>query len=221
MNSFAERVGNLQENRYNILYEKSKWYGRTAMKTIKMPYYKSTMDLHIDEKISPLWLLRKSTNTKAMPMKKNWFTRHWPTYRHATTQRTCQGQRKVVLVRAITLARYPAKLRCRFAQRNSEWKSRCGYYDFNCTDYTAHDNRGTKGDVRWRNRKKRKNCRQRCFCWRRFVYVCALPSGAGFHVHKLAAQCDLLVTEGLLNRTFAGFSADAKAFCRVFVLRKP
>ncbi|MPM27265.1 Lactate racemase [bioreactor metagenome] len=45
-----------------------------------------------------------------------------------------------------------------------------------------------------------------------FISMGTLPSGAGFHVNKLAAQCDLLVTEGFIEpHFFAGFSGGRKS----------
>lgn len=45
-----------------------------------------------------------------------------------------------------------------------------------------------------------------------FVELCTLPSGAVFQVNKLAAQCDLLVTEGFVEpHFFAGFSGGRKS----------
>ena len=44
-----------------------------------------------------------------------------------------------------------------------------------------------------------------------FLELCTLPSGAVFQVNKLAAQCDLLVTEGFVEpHFFAGFSGGRK-----------
>ncbi len=43
-------------------------------------------------------------------------------------------------------------------------------------------------------------------------YICPLPSGAGFTVHKLAVDCDLLLTEGFIEpHFFAGFSGGRKS----------
>lgn len=45
-----------------------------------------------------------------------------------------------------------------------------------------------------------------------FVELCALPSGAAFQVNRLAAECDLLVTEGFVEpHFFAGFSGGRKS----------
>ena len=45
-----------------------------------------------------------------------------------------------------------------------------------------------------------------------FVELCTLPSGAVFQVNKLAARCDLLVTEGFVEpHFFAGFSGGRKS----------
>lgn len=45
-----------------------------------------------------------------------------------------------------------------------------------------------------------------------FVELCTLPSGAVFQVNKLAAECDLLVTEGFVEpHFFAGFSGGRKS----------
>ena len=45
-----------------------------------------------------------------------------------------------------------------------------------------------------------------------FVHVCTLPSGAEFNVNQLAVECDLLVTEGFIEpHFFAGFSGGRKS----------
>lgn len=45
-----------------------------------------------------------------------------------------------------------------------------------------------------------------------FVSVCTLPSGAGFRVNRLAAECDLLLCEGFIEpHFFAGFSGGRKS----------
>ena len=45
-----------------------------------------------------------------------------------------------------------------------------------------------------------------------FVHVCGLPSGADFWVNRLAAECDLLLTEGFIEpHFFAGFSGGRKS----------
>ncbi|MCD8250196.1 MAG: nickel-dependent lactate racemase [Lachnospiraceae bacterium] len=45
-----------------------------------------------------------------------------------------------------------------------------------------------------------------------FTFLGTLPSGAEFHVNKLAADCDLLVTEGFIEpHFFAGFSGGRKS----------
>ena len=52
-----------------------------------------------------------------------------------------------------------------------------------------------------------------------FTYMCKLPSGADFYVNSLAAECDLLVTEGFIEpHFFAGFSGEERVFCREFVV---
>ncbi len=45
-----------------------------------------------------------------------------------------------------------------------------------------------------------------------FVHICTLPSGAEFEVNRLAAECDLLITEGFIEpHFFAGFSGGRKS----------
>lgn len=45
-----------------------------------------------------------------------------------------------------------------------------------------------------------------------FVHVCQLPSGAQFHVNRLAVDCDLLLAEGFIEpHFFAGFSGGRKS----------
>ena len=50
------------------------------------------------------------------------------------------------------------------------------------------------------------------FAPEQFVELCVLPSGAVFQVNRLAAECDLLVTEGFVEpHFFAGFSGGRKS----------
>lgn len=50
------------------------------------------------------------------------------------------------------------------------------------------------------------------FCPEEFTFLGTLPSGAEFHVNTLAAECDLLVTEGFIEpHFFAGFSGGRKS----------
>lgn len=50
------------------------------------------------------------------------------------------------------------------------------------------------------------------FCPEEFVRICELPSGAEFFVNKIAAECDLLITEGFIEpHFFAGFSGGRKS----------
>lgn len=52
----------------------------------------------------------------------------------------------------------------------------------------------------------------RAFQTEEFVSMGTLPSGAGFYVNRLAAECDLLVTEGFIEpHFFAGFSGGRKS----------
>ena len=45
-----------------------------------------------------------------------------------------------------------------------------------------------------------------------FEFVCELPSGAGFHINRIALECDLLIAEGFIEpHFFAGFSGGRKS----------
>lgn len=50
------------------------------------------------------------------------------------------------------------------------------------------------------------------FCPEDFVDMGTLPSGAAFHVNRAVVECDLLITEGLIEpHFFAGFSGGCKS----------
>ena len=50
------------------------------------------------------------------------------------------------------------------------------------------------------------------YCDKDFRYICELPSGASFSVHKEAVECDLLIAEGFIEpHFFAGFSGGRKS----------
>ncbi len=185
------------------------------MKTIKMPYYKSAMDLHIDEKNLTAVITAKIDKYKSNADEKELV--YQALANPIGTPRLSElakGKEKVVLVTSDHTRAVPSKITLPILLK----EIRNGNPDADITiliatglhrPTTIEEQKAMFGEEIVKNEKIVVND---AFADEDFVYVCALPSGAGFHVHKLAAQCDLLVTEGFIEpHFFAGFSGGRKS----------
>ncbi|NLL49817.1 MAG: nickel-dependent lactate racemase [Eubacteriaceae bacterium] len=185
------------------------------MKTIKMPYYKSTMDLHIDEKNLAAVITAKIDKYKSDADEEELV--YQALANPIGTPRLnelAKGKEKVVLVTSDHTRAVPSKITLPILLK----EIRNGNPDADITiliatglhrPTTIEEQKAMFGEEIVKNEKIVVND---AFADEDFVYVCALPSGAGFHVHKLAAQCDLLVTEGFIEpHFFAGFSGGRKS----------
>lgn len=185
------------------------------MKTISVPYYKGHMELHVDEK-----------NLKAV------ITAHGDSYdpqkgeteliREALANpidslplhELAAGKKKVTLVTSDHTRAVPSKLTLPILLE----EIRRGNPDADITilvatglhrETTEEEMRSMFGDEIVDHEKIAVN---HAFKPEEFVYMGTLPSGAEFYVNKLAAECDLLVTEGFIEpHFFAGFSGGRKS----------
>ncbi len=185
------------------------------MEIIKIPYYTSTLDLHIEEK-----------NLKAVL---------YPGIHEAKTEATeeeivrkalanpigtkrlseiAKGKKKVTLVTSDHTRAMPSKITLPILLE----EIRQGSPDAEITiliatglhrKTTGAEQRKMFGDTIADNEVIAVHD---AFNDEKMGYVCKLPSGAEFVVNHLAVDCDLLVTEGFIEpHLFAGFSGGRKS----------
>ena len=185
------------------------------MKTIAIPYYRGTLDLHMDE-----------SNLKAVLE-----ADIHGVERHGTEQdivraalavpigsprlrELAKGKNKVVLVTSDHTRAVPSKITLPILLE----EIRAGNPAADITILiatglhratTEEEQRRMFGDVIVDHEKIAVN---NAFDLEQFVRLCTLPSGAEFCVNRIAAECDLLVTEGFIEpHFFAGFSGGRKS----------
>ncbi|MCI5624570.1 MAG: nickel-dependent lactate racemase [Clostridiales bacterium] len=185
------------------------------MKTIAIPYYRGTLDLHMDE-----------SNLKAVLE-----ADIHGVERHGTEQdivraalaapigsprlrELAKGKNKVVLVTSDHTRAVPSKITLPILLE----EIRAGNPAADITILiatglhratTEEEQRRMFGDVIVDHEKIAVN---NAFDPEQFVRLCTLPSGAEFCVNRIAAECDLLVTEGFIEpHFFAGFSGGRKS----------
>jgi len=185
------------------------------MKTIHIPYYTSGMDLHVQEEnlqavitaktdtydpgFSPEELvLQALENPIGLPRLRD----------------LAKGKKKVVLVTSDHTRAVPSKLTLPILLR----EIRQGNPDADITILIATGTHRPTTELEQRRMfgdeivDREKIVVNKAFQQEDFTYICALPSGAEFWVHHLAAECDLLVTEGFIEpHFFAGFSGGRKS----------
>lgn len=185
------------------------------MKTIKIPYYTSTLDLHVSEENlkqvvtakmheydpgkSEIQLIREALEAPIGTPR---------------LRELAKGKNKVVLVTSDHTRAVPSKLTLPILLA----EIREGNPDADITILiatglhratTEEEQRRMFGDAIVDNEKIAIN---NAFDPDQFVHVCKLPSGADFNCNKLAVECDLLVTEGFIEpHFFAGFSGGRKS----------
>lgn len=185
------------------------------MKTIKIPYYTSTMDLHVEEK-----------NLKAV------ITAKMHQYDPGKTEEElvlealahpigskplkelAAGKKKITIVTSDHTRAVPSKLTLPILLR----ELRSGSPDAEITiliatglhrPTTEEEQRRMFGDNIVDNEHIVVN---KAFEPNDFTKVCDLPSGAEFFCNKVAVDCDLLICEGFIEpHFFAGFSGGRKS----------
>lgn len=185
------------------------------MQTIKIPYYTSTLDLHVAEENLKQVITAKMHEYDPGKSEKELI--HEALEHPIGTPRLrelAKGKHKVVLVTSDHTRAVPSKLTLPILLA----EIREGNPDVDITiliatglhrPTTEEEQRRMFGDGIVDHEKIAIND---AFDPSQFVHVCTLPSGADFHVNKLATECDLLVTEGFIEpHFFAGFSGGRKS----------
>lgn len=185
------------------------------MKTIKIPYYTSTMDLHVSEENLKAVITAKMHEYKAEKSEEELV--HDALEHPIGTPRLSElakGKNKVVLVTSDHTRAVPSKITLPILLA----EIRKGNPDADITILiatglhratTEEEQRRMFGDAIVDNEKISVND---AFDPEQFADLGTLPSGAEFHVNKLAAECDLLITEGFIEpHFFAGFSGGRKS----------
>jgi nickel-dependent lactate racemase len=164
------------------------------VKTIKIPYYTSTLDLHVDEANLQAVITAKTDEYKTEKTEEELVE---DALEHPIgtpkLSELAKGKNKVVLVTSDHTRAVPSKLTLPILLK----EIRKGNPDADITILiaTGLHRETTKEEQR-----------------RMFEFVCGLPSGAELWVNKLALHCDLLITEGFIEpHFFAGFSGGRKS----------
>ncbi len=185
------------------------------MKTIPIPYYTSSLDLHIGEENLEAVITAKTEEydpgKSEVQLVEEALANPIGTPR---LRELAKGKKKVVLVTSDHTRAVPSKLTLPILLK----EIRQGNPDADITiliatglhrPTTETEQRRMFGDAIVDNEKIVVN---KAFEQDDFDFVCPLPSGAELWVNKLALDCDLLITEGFIEpHFFAGFSGGRKS----------
>lgn len=185
------------------------------MRTIAIPYYTSTLDIHVAEENLKAVVTAQMHEYKAD--KSEEAILHEALENPIGTPRLkelAKGKDKVVIVTSDHTRAVPSKLtlpillaEIREGNPNADITILIATGLHRAT--TPEEQRRMFGDAIVDNETIAVN---NAFDPSQFVHVCTLPSGAGFNVNRLAVECDLLVTEGFIEpHFFAGFSGGRKS----------
>ena len=185
------------------------------MKTIKIPYYTSSLDLHVEEENLEAVINAKTDSYD--PGKSETELVEEALANPIGTPRLrelAKGKQKVTLVTSDHTRAVPSKLTLPILLR----EIREGNPDADITiliatglhrPTTEDEQRRMFGDAIVDHEKIVVN---EAFKDEDFAYVRGLPSGAELWVNKVALDCDLLITEGFIEpHFFAGFSGGRKS----------
>lgn len=184
-------------------------------KTIPIPYYTSTLDLHVDEENLKAVITAKMHEFKADKSEDDLIREALNNPIGTPPLRElAKGKNKVVLVTSDHTRAVPSKITLPLELE----EIRKGNPDADITiliatglhrPTTEEEQRRMFGDAIVDNEKIVVN---HAFEPDEFVNMGTLPSGAEFHVNKLATECDLLICEGFIEpHFFAGFSGGRKS----------
>ena len=185
------------------------------MQTIQIPYYTSTLDLHVEEK-NLLQVVTAKMHEYDPGKSEVELIREALEHPIGTPRlrELAKGKNKVVLVTSDHTRAVPSKLTLPILLE----EIRSGNPDADITILiatglhratTEEEQRRMFGDAIVDHEKIAIN---NAFDPTQFTHVCTLPSGADFNVNKLATECDLLITEGFIEpHFFAGFSGGRKS----------
>ena len=184
-------------------------------KTIPIPYYTSTLDLHVDEENLKAVLTAKMHGFHAEKTQEQLVL---DALEHPVgsprLRELARDKQKIVIVTSDHTRAVPSKITLPLLLK----EIRSGNPQADITiliatglhrPTTEEEQRRMFGDDIVDHEKIAIN---NAFDPEQFVELCTLPSGAVFQVNKLAARCDLLVTEGFVEpHFFAGFSGGRKS----------
>lgn len=184
-------------------------------RTIPIPYYTSTLDLHVEEENLKAVLTAKMHGFHAEKSQEQLVLDALEHPVGSPRLRTlAEGKRKIVIVTSDHTRAVPSKITLPLLLK----EIRSGNPDADITiliatglhrPTTEEEQRRMFGDAIVDHEKIAIN---NAFAPEQFVELCVLPSGAVFQVNRLAAECDLLVTEGFVEpHFFAGFSGGRKS----------
>lgn len=184
-------------------------------RTIPIPYYTSTLALHVDEENLKAVLTAKMHGFHAEKSQEQLVLDALEHPVGSPRLRTlAEGKRKIVIVTSDHTRAVPSKITLPLLLK----EIRSGNPDADITiliatglhrPTTEEEQRRMFGDEIVDHEKIAIN---NAFAPEQFVELCTLPSGAVFQVNRLAAECDLLVTEGFVEpHFFAGFSGGRKS----------
>lgn len=185
------------------------------MKTFDIPYYTSSLPLHVEDKNLKA-VLNSRTDTYDAGKSEADLVREALAHPIGTPRlrELARGRQKVVLVTSDHTRAVPSKLTLPILLE----EIRAGNPDADITiliatglhrPTTEEEQRRMFGDAIVEQEKIVVN---KAFEDEDFERVCELPSGAELWVNKLALHCDLLVTEGFIEpHFFAGFSGGRKS----------
>lgn len=184
-------------------------------RTIPIPYYTSTLALHVEEENLKAVLTAKMHGFHAEKSQEQLVLDALEHPVDSPRLRTlAEGKRKIVIVTSDHTRAVPSKITLPLLLK----EIRSGNPDADITiliatglhrPTTEEEQRRMFGDEIVDHEKIAIN---NAFAPEQFVELCTLPSGAVFQVNRLAADCDLLVTEGFVEpHFFAGFSGGRKS----------
>ena len=185
------------------------------MKTIQIPYYTSSLDLHVEEANLEAVITAK-TDSYDPGMSEAALVEQALANPIGTPplRELAKGKKKVTLVTSDHTRAVPSKLTLPILLR----EIRAGNPEADITiliatglhrPTTEEEQRRMFGDAIVDNEKILVN---QAFRDEDFSYVRSLPSGAELWVNKAALDCDLLITEGFIEpHFFAGFSGGRKS----------
>lgn len=184
-------------------------------RTIPIPYYTSTLALHVEEENLKAVLTAKMHGFHAEKSQEQLVLDALEHPVDSPRLRTlAEGKRNIVIVTSDHTRAVPSKITLPLLLK----EIRSGNPDADITiliatglhrPTTEEEQRRMFGDAIVDHEKIAIN---NAFDPKQFVELCVLPSGAVFQVNRLAAECDLLVTEGFVEpHFFAGFSGGRKS----------
>lgn len=184
-------------------------------KTIPIPYYTSTLNLHVDEENLKAVLTAKMHGFHAEKSQEQLVL---DALEHPVgsprLRELAKDKQKIVIVTSDHTRAVPSKITLPLLLK--EIRSGNPQADITILIATGLHRPTTEEEQRRMFGDKivdhEKIAINNAFDPEQFVELCTLPSGAVFQVNKLAAQCDLLVTEGFVEpHFFAGFSGGRKS----------